>query len=184
MADSFKPIQIGGEFIDLDALQNGEYVNIEYTHEKIHDGEMWGCSHYGGTIAAGGTFQVTFLPGTITPHVVWEVSAGAACQVTIIRNGALTGGTLLPVHNRMVAESGSSLMSAKQGGTIAGGTSLLNGYLPGGVSRGVSSAAGASSRGASEWILPSGGTITLQLIGVGDSTGASINCEFYEENET
>ena len=184
MADNFKKIQIAGEFIDLDALRNDAYISIDYSHDKIHKGEMWGFSHYAGTIAAAGTMQVTYIAGTVTPQVVFDVAAGAACQINIVQNATLTGGTLLPVHNRIVSTAGSSLMSAKHSGTIAGGTTLLSTYLPGGISKGVAQAGGASGRDASEWILPVSGTITMQLVGIGDSTGASINCEFYEENET
>ena len=161
-------------------VNNSDLVIIDYEHEKIHDSEMWGFSHYAGTIAAAGSIQVTFIAGTVTPHVILDVAAGAACQINFIHNPELTGGTLLPVHNRTIAAAGSSLMSAKHSGTITGGTALLNTYLPGGDGK---SPTGGSNRGASEWILPASGTVTVQLIGIGDSNGASINCEFYEENE-
>jgi filamentous hemagglutinin len=181
----------------LDILKNGSIVvtagtvtggadglvTIDYSHDKIHDGLMWGFSHFAGTVTAGGTVQVTYISGTTTPQVIWDIAAGAASQVAIIQNGDLTGGTLLPVHNRKIATAGSSLMSAKQGGTVAGGTALLNVYLPGGTGKGASSSVGAGLRSASEWILPASGTVTVQIIGIGASDGASINCEFYEETE-
>lgn len=181
--NNFPPFQLGGQFIDLDALRNDEYTSIAFDHKKIHDGNMWGFSHFAGTVTAGGTVQVTYVAGTITPHVIWDVAAGASAQIKIVQNATLTGGTALPIHNRKLDTAGSSLMSAKHSGTIDGGTMLLNTYLPGGSNKAVASANGGASRGANEWIIPVAGTITLQIVGISAADGASINCEFYEETE-
>lgn len=86
MANSFI---FGGMPVNL-----GELVVMDYSHEKIHDGEMFMAHYYGGTLSAAGTLMLTITAGTIGPHFLTDVSVGGDALIRITEGATLTGGPL------------------------------------------------------------------------------------------
>jgi hypothetical protein len=180
MADNFKTIQIGGEFIDLDALRTSEYTSIDYSHEKIHNGLMFHAGYYAGTLANAGTVLFSVSAGTISPHIFWDISVGGASNVKINEGGTITGGTAVTVYNMERNNSGSCLTTCKHSGTLTGGTEIYSTMIPAGK-EGLS---GGQGRSGNEWIILKSKTSIMEIINVsGVSYATSIGVTFYEENE-
>jgi len=181
MADNFKPIQVGGEFIDLDALRTSSYISIDYSHNKTHAGKMYHAGYYAGTVADGGTVLLSIAAGAESPHVLWDISSGGNSNVKITEGGTISGGTAVTVYNMNRNNAGTCLSTVKHSGTLTGGTEIYSVMIPGGSGPKPS---GGQARGGNEWMGLNSKTTTVQVINVsGAAYASSIGITFYEDNE-
>lgn len=182
MSDNFPPVQIGGQFIDYDALRNDEYTSIDYGHHEIHESEMYTASYYWASVANNGTILFSgVVPAGMYPHTEFEISTGGNCVFSIIEGGTITGGTAVNVYNRNRNAATLSMASiAYHSGTLTGGSTIYQTYIPGGEK---TFAVGGGSRAESEWIHQAGATTTWQIINIsGGAVGVSVEATFYDKD--
>jgi hypothetical protein len=161
-------------------VDNAELVTIDYSHEKAHDGEMYHAGYYAGTLAAEGTLLLSIAVGTVSPHLLWDISAGGNAEVRLTEGGTITGGTAVTVYNMDRNNAGSGLSTVAHSGALTGGTAFYNVMIPGGDGP---KPTGGQGRGGAEWILMTGKTTIVEIVNIASAYPVSVGCTFYEENE-
>jgi len=166
---------LGGMPIDL-----GEIAVMDYSHNKIHDGDVFMSHHYAGTVAGDGTLLFSVFSGTISPHLLFDIGVGGDARVRVTEGGTISGGTAVTVFNMNRNHAGSCLATVKHSGTLTGGTVINDMFIGGGVGP---NSAGGGSRANHEIMALVSKTTTIEIVNITSAYPASIGVVFYEDNE-
>lgn len=165
----------GGMPVDLEEL-----AVMDYSHNKIHEGEMFMAHYYAGTLGAGGTIMIHLTAGTVTPHLLWDIAVGGDARLTVTEGGTLTGGTAVTVFNMNRGNAGSCLSTVKHSGTLAGGTVINDFFIPGGSGP---TAGGGNQRANQEVVALISKNTSLTVTNITTAYPVSLGIFFYEEAE-
>ncbi len=169
---------LGGVGINV---ENGMLAIANYEHIRIHDGNLFSAAYYFGSISNNGTATFSIVSGTISPHAVFMAQVGGNSHAYLIEGGTVTGAGTMLSSNHCRTSTNVPVAVILTGGTLTGGTIIRESYLAGGAGP---HKPGGSWRAESEYVLLQNITTSVSIVNIsGSDMDASIEIDFYEENE-
>lgn len=155
-------------------------VVMDFEHHQVHEGETYRAQDVQASLGVG-TVKYSLAvpaasPAISPPHMVVSADIyNGAARVDIYAEATVAGGTAVPAHNRNRNSSNTATVAVKTGVTSTTGVLIESFY----VAPGKNTSDGG--RAASEYILKSGVSYRVDVVGLSAQTAAIIGFNWYED---
>ena len=165
-----------------DNMGSADNVGIEYSHYKVHDGQMYSANYSFG-ITSASNLDIMVIVADDEPHITFEVAGTGQALVTMYEGiTSSANGTSIPVYNFNRESANSTTLAFFRGSTWSTNSEItLKQYvMPGGATP-VTRVGGATRQGT-EWELSPNEKYLFRIANqAGTTNTVTFNSEFYQE---
>jgi hypothetical protein len=178
--------QLRTSYNPVDLVHQPLVENIDFEHQRVHEGRAFIASNLISGIASGGSYKLLIKnTNGETPHLrVYEFeSTGGPLDVLLYKNPTVTdNGTLETNHNKNQTSTNTSSIEVYKGTTTSADGTLLETKL---IPSGGNKVGGLATNAGGEWILEEA-TDYLFVINNDDNSAVDVSFYFfwYERNLT
>jgi hypothetical protein len=172
-------IHEGGNVVPVLA-RGGGLVVIETAHARIHEGVLFGASHFVLSLASNADIEILIrIPALEHTHIALHVGCGGNAEVEFFEAPTSTAdGSALARVNRNRLSANTATMLVFEGPTVTvDGTQLAVGFVPGGTG---GNAIGGSLDTFGEWILDPNDYLVRLTNRAGAAQPAAVSLMWYE----